>query len=59
MYQNCAIAQTSVVDALRPRSSGRAVDAHVVRPPREPKPDYEKMRQFVQGTPDKETSGDR
>jgi hypothetical protein len=39
----------AVEEAIRPKSSGRFVDAHVVRTQKEPSPDYEKMRRIIAG----------
>ena len=44
-----AIAQGAIIEALRPKTSGQSVDAHVVRTQKEPTPDYEKMRRAVNG----------
>ena len=46
------IALGAVQEALRPKTSGRALDAHVVRTQKELAPDYEKMRRAVAGEND-------
>lgn len=43
-------AEGSLLEALRPRRSGRAVDGHVFASRKEPVADYEKMRRAVHGT---------
>ena len=49
MQENPNIFNGAVLDALRPRTSGRAVNAHVIKASKEPLPDYEKMLITVQG----------
>ncbi len=49
MYTTLSSADAAVLEVLRPRSSGRALDAHVVRQVKEPVPDYERMRKAIQG----------
>lgn len=49
MTQSTILAHGAVVEALRPRSSGQSVNVHIVRPQKEPTPDYERMRRAVHG----------
>lgn len=49
MKLGIAFAEGAVLEALRPRTSGRALDAHVILGQREPTPDYERMRRAVAG----------
>lgn len=51
-----SIAQGAVVEALRPKTSGPAVDAHVVRPQAEIRPDYEKMTKQIFGETDQKAA---
>ena len=47
-----SIAQGAVVEAMRPKTSGHAIDAHVVMTQVEIRPDYEKMRRQIFGDTD-------
>lgn len=38
-----------IADITRPKSQGQMVDTRVVHPPREPRPDYDRMREAVHG----------
>lgn len=49
MNTSMLFAEGAVIEALRPRSSGRVVNVHVISMRREPTPDYDKMRRAVQG----------
>lgn len=49
MHTSMLFAEGAIREALRPRNSGRVVDAHVISMRREPTPDYDKMRRAVQG----------
>ena len=51
-----SIAQGAVVEALRPKTSGPAVDAHVVRPQTEIRPDYVKMSKQIFGETDQKVA---
>jgi hypothetical protein len=44
-----SIAAAAVLEATRPKSSGPSVNVHVMRSQREVPPDYDKMRQQIQG----------
>lgn len=49
MHVTNASAYAAVVDATRPRRSGVAQNAYVVRSKKEPEPDYAKMKRALQG----------
>ena len=43
------IAATKLADFLTPKGRGERVNAHVVRMPSEPKPDFDAMKMVVEG----------
>jgi hypothetical protein len=49
-FQSMAMADIS--DITRPKASGKMVDTRVAHPPKEPTPDYDKMRRVVHGEAD-------
>lgn len=49
IYQNTLLAHGTVEEALRPRRSGVAQDAHTIQSSKEPVTDYEKMRLLIEG----------
>ena len=55
------IAATKLADFLTPKGRGVRVNAHVVRLPNEPKPDFDAMKKVVEGEPAQPAggSGDR
>lgn len=48
-----SVAMADISDITRPKSSGRMVDTRVVHAPKEPRPDYDKMRRVIHGNADK------
>ena len=44
-------AVAAVIDATRHKSSGPSVNVHVVKSPKEIRPDFERMREQIQGAP--------
>lgn len=49
MSSGLGLATAAVQDAIRPRHSGRPLNGHEVRPPKEPTMDYAKMKQAIEG----------
>lgn len=49
MDYNLGPAMAGVQEATRPRHSGPTHNAHIIRPSREPRPDYQRMREAVEG----------
>ena len=50
MTFDLGFATAAVEEAMKPKHSGTTVNTHVVRPPKEPRPDYEKMREAIEGS---------
>lgn len=49
------VAVAAAIDVSRPRTSGPSVNVHIVRSPRVNTPDYDRMKEQIQGTDSKET----
>lgn len=52
-------AMAGVLEATRPRHSGPAQNAHTIRPAKEPRPDYQRMREAIEGKTKPSEAGDR
>jgi hypothetical protein len=51
-----AIASTSFMDFLQPRSTGEQINTHVVKPAKEPQPDFGAMQTVINAKPKLEKS---
>lgn len=49
MMSSFDVAVAAAIDVSRPKTSGPSVNVHVVRSPTYSAPDYEKMRDQIQG----------
>lgn len=47
------VAVAAAIDVSRPKTSGPTVNVHVVRSPRVSQPDFERMKNQIQGTEEK------